>query len=88
VSKQTTKAAVTERRTDVTLAEALSAERERQDISVNELAKRAGVPYSRAHGVLSGATPNPGILTVRKILNAMGKSLAWLEKQMEKRTDR
>lgn len=69
---------------DMTLSEALSAERVRQGVSVNDLAKRADVPYSRAHGVLSGKTPNPGILTVTKIVAALGKSLAWLETELSK----
>jgi transcriptional regulator with XRE-family HTH domain len=52
---------------------------------VNELAKRAGMSAGRVHGILTGATPNPGVLTVQKVLAALGKSLAWLERKTRKR---
>ena len=65
----------------MTISEALSAERERQGISVYELAKRSGMSAGRAHAILDGTTSNPGILTVMKLLAALGKSLAWLERQ-------
>lgn len=66
----------------MTLAVALDAERERQALSVNALAKKAGLSPGRVHGILTGGTPNPGILTVRAILVGLGKNLAWLEKQI------
>ncbi len=65
----------------MTLAQALTAERERQGLSLYKLAKDAGTSASRVKSILDGATPNPGLLTVAAILRAMGKSLAWLEKQ-------
>lgn len=66
----------------MTLAAALEAERERQGVSVNALAGKAGLSPGRVHGILTGDTPNPGILTVQAITRALGKSLGWLEKQM------
>ena len=65
----------------MTIAQALTAERERQGLSLYKLAKDAGTSASRVKSILDGATPNPGLLTVAAILRAMGKSLAWLEKQ-------
>lgn len=35
----------------------------------------------RLTAILDGTTANPGILTVRKVLASLGKSLAWLERQ-------
>lgn len=66
----------------MTIAEALSAEVERQGVSVYELAKRSKLSAGRIHSILDGSTPNPGILTVRRLLDAMGKSLGWLERKM------
>ena len=65
-----------------TLAAALDAERERQGLSLNELARRANQSPGRVHAVLSGGTTNPGIVTVRAILAGLGKSLAWLDRQL------
>lgn len=67
----------------MTLSEALTAERERQGKSIHELAKAAGVSPSRAHGTFTGSTPNPTFGTVVKLLDALGKSLAWLEREMK-----
>ncbi len=65
----------------MTIAEALTGERERQGLSLYKLAQDAGTSASRVKSILDGQTPNPGLLTVAAILRAMGKSLAWLEKQ-------
>lgn len=67
----------------MTLAQALNAERQRQNLSVNALAGKAGLSAGRVHGILHGNTPNPGILTVLAITRALGKSLGWLEKQLK-----
>ena len=64
-----------------TIAQALTAERERQGLSLYKLAKDAGTSASRVKSILDGKTPNPGLLTVAGILWALGKNLAWLEKQ-------
>lgn len=68
----------------MTLSEALTAERERQGKSINELAKAARVPVSRAHGVFTGSTPDPRFSTLVKLLAALGKSLAWLEAELSR----
>lgn len=66
----------------MTLSQALTAERERQGKSINELATAAGVPVSRAHGVFTGTTADPRFSTLVKLLGALGKSLAWLEREL------
>jgi transcriptional regulator with XRE-family HTH domain len=66
----------------VTLSEALSAERQRQGVSRYELARRTGLPRSRVNAILGGDTPNPGVLTLLKILAALERDLAWLGKQL------
>ena len=68
----------------MTVADVLAAERERQELSVNELARRAGMSAGRVHGILTGDTPNPGVLTLARVLDALGKSLAWLERELSK----
>ena len=67
----------------MTISEALAAERTRQGISCYELARRTGLPRSRINAILGGDTPNPGVLTLLKILAAMEKDLAWLGKKLE-----
>lgn len=67
----------------MTLARALDAERESQGLSVNALARKASISPGRVHGILTGDTPNPGILTVAAICRALGKSLGWLGKEAE-----
>ena len=69
----------------MTIAEALTAERERQGLSLYQIARDAGTSAARVKSIMDGATPNPGILTVQAVLTAMGKSLAWLEKQTAKK---
>ncbi|HVL12906.1 MAG TPA: helix-turn-helix domain-containing protein [Gemmata sp.] len=66
----------------MTLAEALSAERARQGLSVYELAKRSQLRAIGIHKILDGSTPNPGLLTTVRILSALGRDLAWLVKQL------
>lgn len=67
----------------MTIAAILTAELERQAISLNELARRADLSPGRIHAILSGETPNPGILTVLTILAALGKTLRWLGEKVD-----
>ena len=69
----------------MTIAEILDSERKRQGMSVNALAVKAGLSPGRVHGILTGDTPNPGILTVRAITRALGKTLRWLEIEMTRK---
>lgn len=68
----------------MTLSQALTAERERQGKTILTVALAAGVPPSRAHGVFTGTTPDPRFSTVAKLLAALGKSFAWLERETSK----
>lgn len=70
----------------MTLATILDAERERQSLSLNELARRANQSPGRVHAVLSGETENPSFGTVRAILDGLGKSLTWLDRQLKETT--
>lgn len=69
---------------DMTVVQALTAEIERQNLSLNELSVKAEVAYSRMHDIVHGKTLNPGFLTVHKILIALGKSLTWLDRELKK----
>lgn len=62
----------------MTIAEALDAERLRLGLSVKELARRAEMRLSVAQSILSGGTQNPGVLTLQKVLCALGQDLTWL----------
>ena len=66
----------------VTVGEALDAERARQGLSLYALGKAAGLSAAHVRAVLTGATPNPGVLTVLAILGGLGRSLCWLDRQM------
>lgn len=73
----------------MTLAQALDAERQRQELSVYALAKAAGMSPGRMTAILSDdpsptGNPNPGILTVLRVLAALGKSLTWLDRQLSR----
>lgn len=68
----------------MTIAEILDAERGSLGVSVNELARRAGMSAGRVHGILKGDTPNPGVLTLLKVLGALDRSLTWLEGKLSK----
>lgn len=68
----------------MTLAEILAAELARSGVSLNELARNAEQSPGRVHAILSGETKSPGILTVKAIVDAMGRTLAWLDREMRK----
>ncbi len=68
----------------MTIAEVLAAELARSGVSLNELAREAKQSTGRVHAILSGETKNSGILTVKSIVEAMGKTLAWLDREMRK----
>ena len=68
----------------MTIAQALTAERERQGLSLYKLAQDSGMSAGRVKSILDGDTPNPGLLTVVALLGAMGKTLAWLAKELKR----
>lgn len=69
-------------RNDIIIGVVLEMERERQGLSVYELAKRSEMSAGRVHDILDGTTANPGILTLARVLAALGRNLAWLERAM------
>jgi hypothetical protein len=56
---------------------ALRAERERQGISLMDLAERTKLDVSILAKLESGAIPNPSIRTVRAYAHGLGKQLSW-----------
>lgn len=58
---------------------ALRALRRRADLSQRELAARSGVPHGTVGNVESGASPNPGLRTVERLVGAAGARLAILD---------
>lgn len=58
---------------------ALRALRRRADLSQRELAARAGVPHGTVGSVESGASPNPRLRTVERLVGAAGARLAILD---------
>lgn len=70
------------------LARVLDAERQRQGLTVYALAKAAEMSAGRMTAILSSepspaGNPNPGIQTVIRVLDALGKSLTWLDRQLK-----
>lgn len=46
------------------------------NISIDELAKRSKVPPSTIKNILNGSSQNPGIVTVKKLCDGLGITLA------------
>jgi transcriptional regulator with XRE-family HTH domain len=44
--------------------------------SVRELAEMAGMPHQQVWRITSGKLPNPGILTVQRLVEASGSTMA------------
>ncbi|MFO0798984.1 MAG: helix-turn-helix transcriptional regulator [Gemmataceae bacterium] len=64
-----------------TLARVLTAEVSRQGISHRELARRAGEVQQTVSRLLGGQT-DPKYTTLRAVLDGLGKSLTWLDRQL------
>jgi DNA-binding phage protein len=54
------------------LAERLQALLARHAVTPNAVAERAGMERMQVYRIVNGTTPNPGILTVRRIVEAAG----------------
>lgn len=67
----------------MTIAAALLAERDRQSLTTYRLAQLSEMSPGRLSAILDGTTANPGILTVIAVLGGLGKSLAWLDRQLK-----
>lgn len=59
----------------------LAAELVAKGWSINRLARAAGLRPSSVGDVVSGHTPNPGVLTLLAILAPLGRDLGWLHRQ-------
>lgn len=73
-----------DKRRGAAIAKVLNVERQHREVSVNRLARLSNLSPGRVHAILTGKTPNPGILTVLAMTKSLGKSLGWLEREMEK----
>jgi DNA-binding XRE family transcriptional regulator len=65
---------------DRELIEALAAlrcERERQGLSLTDMAKRTGIDRSTISKLETGKIPNPTVSTIRTYARALGRRLAW-----------
>lgn len=51
---------------------------DRQGFSVAEVARDAGMAKQQLHVILSGKNPNPGILTITRIVEAAGGTMTEL----------
>jgi DNA-binding XRE family transcriptional regulator len=55
----------------------LKGERERQGLSLDEIARRTGMDRMAISRLENGKNPNPTISTLVRYVNALGRSLAW-----------
>lgn len=46
------------------------------NISINELAERSKVPESTIKNIINGTSKNPGIVTIKKLCDGLGVTLA------------
>jgi transcriptional regulator with XRE-family HTH domain len=67
---------VTERAEGINLGHWLRRLRRRADLSQRELASKAGVPHQTVTRIESGATPDPRIRTVERLIAAAGGRLS------------
>lgn len=47
-----------------------------KNMTINRLANESGIPPSTVKGILYGRSQNPGIVTIKKICDGLGISLA------------
>jgi hypothetical protein len=65
------------------IANILETEKRQQQIPYKAIAIKGKITDGRVYAVLTGITPNPGILTVMKILHGLGRNLKWLAEELE-----
>ena len=56
---------------------ALRAERERQGLSLSDIAERTGIDRSTLSKLETGKVPNPTVSTLRSLAGALNKRLSW-----------
>jgi transcriptional regulator with XRE-family HTH domain len=59
----------------MTVAERLQRLLAKYDVSVNSVAEMAGMERMQVYRIVQGKTPNPGILTVIRIVEAAGGTM-------------
>lgn len=74
----------TERNVNIMLNNVIKEEREKQDLSLSELARRCGHAVSTLHAIESGDNTNPSYRTIADICAALGLSLDELERRTQK----
>jgi transcriptional regulator with XRE-family HTH domain len=62
----------------MTLSDRLRRMLDDRGFSISETARAAGMEKQQAWRVISGANPNPGILTVQRLVDAMGGTMTEL----------
>ena len=60
----------------MTIAQRLTALLKRQGFSLAEVARSAGMSKQQVHQIVSGERANPGILTVQRIVEGAGVTMA------------
>ncbi|WOC32898.1 MULTISPECIES: helix-turn-helix domain-containing protein [Caproicibacterium] len=66
------------------LKDVIKEEREEQDLSLSELARRCGHAVSTLHAIENGDNTNPSYRTIADICAALGLSLDELEQRIQK----
>jgi|GEM_PF-5371497 len=74
----------TERNVNIMLKDVIKEEREEQDLSLSELARRCGHAVSTLHAIENGDNTNPSYRTIADICAALGLSLDELEQRIQK----
>jgi DNA-binding phage protein len=67
-----------------TLVAALRAERERQGLSLADIAERTGMDRAAIHKLEIGVSRNPILATLNRYANALGVQLEWSLKAVDK----
>lgn len=62
--------------TEPTLSSRLSALLRRHGLSMAEVAHSAGMSKQQVHEIVSGKVANPGVLTITRIVEAAGATMA------------
>lgn len=62
--------------TQTAIAERIIQLCEENELTINKLSTIAGIPRSSIKNILYGRSKNPGIITIKKICDALGISLA------------
>lgn len=57
------------------MLEVIQREFRRSKLSINALAKRAGLPYASCHGMMTRKSYDASLATVQKVVDALGLTL-------------